>query len=241
MPRPDARRGRPAVSEKQNAAGTPAAFLRALGPVARVALAVAVVGAALLMLTHAPPFLGYFGGDRKLGAAVGQAVWRPSVVATPDIAVPPPPSPTYGLPVRLKIPKLGVDAAIEQVGVAKDGTMAAPRGPALAGWYKAGTRPGERGSAVIDGHSGYRGGRAAIFDNLKKLVAGDSVIVVDDAGAVISFVVSESRLLKPDADTTEIFARSDRRFLNLITCTGDWNETASTHSQRLVVFTVAST
>lgn len=242
MPPRNARRGRSADRAKPNAAGSLTAFLRRLNPVTRVALAVAIVGAALLMLTYTPPLRGIFDRARPSTAASVVREAAPSVEPTPAVATPapPPPSPTFGLPVRLKIPKLGVDAAVEQVGVGTDGAMAAPKGPALAGWYKMGTRPGERGSAVIDGHSGYRGGRAAIFDNLKKLVAGDTVVVVDEAGTSISFVVSESRLLKPDADTTEIFAREDGRFLNLITCTGDWDAAASTHAQRLVVFAVAS-
>jgi sortase A len=150
-----------------------------------------------------------------------------------------PPSPVYAEPVRLRIPKLGVDAPVKPVGVDKDGVMISPKGPDEAGWYKFGSRPGERGSAVLAGHSGYRDDRAAIFDDLPKLVAGDSVIVVDKTGVEIAFVVREGRLFDPKADTNDVFGRYDGRYLNLVTCTGAWNASAGTHSKRLVVFAVA--
>ena len=52
-------------------------------------------------------------------------------------------------PGHLKIPAIGVDAAIVPVGVTPDGFMDAPDGPDDTGWYKHGPRPGEVGSAVI--------------------------------------------------------------------------------------------
>src|SRR5688500_7982550 len=56
--------------------------------------------------------------------------------------------PVYGLPVRLMIPKLDVDAAIKYMGVTKTGDMAVPDNIADVGWYKHGPHPGNKGSAV---------------------------------------------------------------------------------------------
>ena len=142
---------------------------------------------------------------------------------------------TQGWPVRLQILRIKVDAPIQYLGRTKDGKMDAPKGPDAVGWYGRGVRPGEVGSAVIDGHSGYRTG-PAVFDNLPSLRRGDKVHVIDDHGAVTTFVVRELRNYKPDADATEVFNRSDGRYLNLITCTGSWNPLAGTHALRLVVF-----
>src|SRR6185295_11855712 len=47
-----------------------------------------------------------------------------------------------GLPLRLKIPSIKVDAAIEYVGIASDGNMDAPKGPDNVAWFEPGTRPG---------------------------------------------------------------------------------------------------
>src|SRR5947209_5303481 len=74
-----------------------------------------------------------------------------------------------GLPVHLKIPSINVDAAIEGVGLTPDGTMDVTKEAQGVAWYKLGRRPGERGSAVIAGHYGWKNGRAAAFDNLSKL------------------------------------------------------------------------
>lgn len=208
---------------------------------AKVTLLIAAIGSVLLALTYV---LGLWSdSERRLpvvspASAVAEA--SRSIEPTPAAApTPTPPPHTYGLPVRIRIAKLDIDAAIEQVGVGKDGAMAAPKGPMGAGWYELGTKPGERGSAVIAGHSGYKGGREAIFDHLTKLAPGDAVVVLDETGVSIPFVVRECRLLDPAADTTEVFARTDGSYLNLVTCTGAWNEAAKTHSKRLVVFTDA--
>src|SRR3989338_5726817 len=57
------------------------------------------------------------------------------------------------LPVRLRVPKLDIDAHIQEVGINTQGNMAAPTNFVDAGWYKHGTVPGFVGSAVITGRS----------------------------------------------------------------------------------------
>lgn len=225
----------PGPAPERKPAARSAGFLRELPVVAKVALLVAAIGSVLLALSCSP-------SSRPTSERRPPAASPRRTVAETTRSIEPTPTPpprTYGLPVRLKIERLGIDAAIEQVGVGKDGAMQAPKGPLGAGWYKLGTKPGERGSAVIAGHSGYKDGREAIFDHLTKLVAGDRVVVVDETGVSIAFVVRESRLLDPAADATDVFARADGAYLNLVTCTGAWSEAAHTHTKRLVVFTDA--
>src|SRR5687767_14508030 len=76
---------------------------------------------------------------------------------------------SYGLPRRLKIPKISVDATVEHVGVTSEGDMAVPKSPDNTAWYNPGSRPGEIGSAVINGHYGWVNSTPAIFDNLHNL------------------------------------------------------------------------
>ena len=52
-----------------------------------------------------------------------------------------------GLPVRIKIPSISVDAAIDYVNLTAKGALAVPTGPANAAWYDLGPRPGQIGSA----------------------------------------------------------------------------------------------
>lgn len=142
-----------------------------------------------------------------------------------------------GVSVRLVIPKIHVDAAVENLGLTPDGAMDVPKGPADAAWYDLGTRPGEIGSAVIAGHSGWKDGIPAVFDNLYTLQKGDRILVVNESGMTTTFVVRESHIYDPKADATIVFNSSDgKAHLNLITCIGAWNKASKSTSERLVVF-----
>ena len=141
-------------------------------------------------------------------------------------------------PVRLKIPSINVDATFEYVGLTEEGAMDVPKGPGNVAWFKLGTIPGERGSAVIAGHSGYKNNKMGVFDNLYKLRKGDKLYVEDEKGDITTFVVSKIQIYNSKANAGDVFISSDgKAHMNLITCTGFWNEAERTHSSRLVVFT----
>lgn len=142
-----------------------------------------------------------------------------------------------GVPVRIKIPKINVDATIVHVGLTTQGAMGAPKDPADAAWFNLGPFPGENGTAVIDGHFGWEKGMPAIFDNLYTLQKGDKIYIQDEKGAVVTFVVNELRVYDQNEDTSGVFVSKDgKSHLNLITCEGTWNEKTQSYSNRLVVF-----
>jgi LPXTG-site transpeptidase (sortase) family protein len=142
-----------------------------------------------------------------------------------------------GLPVRIKIPSINVNAPIEQVGVAVDGVMGVPKGPDGAGWFQFGPRPGEKGSAVIAGHFGWKNNIPAVFDDLRKVQKGDKIYVEDDAGIATVFVVRELRTYTEREDASGVFSSSDGiAHLNLVTCEGVWDPISKSYSNRLVVF-----
>lgn len=143
-----------------------------------------------------------------------------------------------GLPSRLKIPKIGVDATIDHLGTTPQGEMSTPDGPDNAGWFKLGPRPGENGNAVISGHFGYKNNLPAVFDNLHKLQKADKLYTTNQKGEITTFVVRELRTYAPNENATDIFRSSDgQAHLNLITCQGIWNQAQKSYSTRLVVFT----
>lgn len=143
---------------------------------------------------------------------------------------------SLGSPVRLKIPKIHVDAAVEYVGLAPDGTMEVPNDTVDVGWFDLGPRPGEKGSAVIAGHFNGSHGETGVFSDLDKLKAGDTLYVQDDQGKSLTFVVRGSRVYTPGyAD--DVFGSGDGTHLNLITCEGSWDAVNKSYSKRLVVFT----
>lgn len=193
-----------------------------------VVVAVAALAAGVYLIV-APPD----GGVPETPAASAAELTDPAQTPASPAAVP---KVTYGLPVRLIIPKLGVNAAVEKVGLTSKRDMASPSRADTVGWYKFGPRPGNKGSAVIDGHSGYADGREAAFDDLPKLKVGDKLFVKDATGKRLEFVVRRKVLYARNASAAEVFGSTKRRRLNLITCTGSFDVAAGTHTKRLVVF-----
>lgn len=148
------------------------------------------------------------------------------------------PKATVGLPIRLKIPVINVDATITYVGLTPDGAMDIDKDPDAVAWYNLGPRPGEEGSSVIAGHYGWTGEKASVFNGLNTLNKDDEVSVIDEKGVTTTFIVRESRKYDPEADATSVFKSDDgKAHLNLITCDGVWKNVQQTYSDRLVVFT----
>lgn len=140
-----------------------------------------------------------------------------------------------GLPVRLIIPRINVNASIQHVGVTANKDMAVPSNTVDVGWFKLGPRPGEIGSAVIAGHFDGKNGDSGVFANLHKLKAGDKLYIKNDKGEATTFVVRESRIYNPGY-AEEVFSLNDSAHLNLVTCDGVWNGNKKSYSKRLVVF-----
>ena len=142
-------------------------------------------------------------------------------------------------PNRLIISSIGVDTAVEMVGVLHDGNLATPSLNPWddVGWYSAGPRPGEVGSAVIDGHLDRPGGSPAVFWNLRDLHVGDSVMITDTTWGTERFRVTRIALYHPgQAPSQKIFGDESGSYLNLITCAGDWIASQHQTALRLVVY-----
>ena len=215
------------------------------GPLTRTAL-----GAWQASVNVFPP-AGFFGPITigKINSLVGQNLpdliplqIPTSTIATTSAIVLP--EDGIGLPLRLKISTLGVDAAFVHLGLKSDGTMEIPNNVFDVAWFTGSPRPGEKGSSVVTGHvAQIRQGvltKPGVFMRLNELRIGDKISVLDDKGKIITFAVRESRLYDPAADATDVFTSNDNgAHLNLITCEGTWNAAEQSYSKRLVVFTDA--
>jgi len=143
-------------------------------------------------------------------------------------------------PVRLIIPAIDINAPVEDVGTQANADLATPtQNPWQdVGWYNLGPHPGERGSAVIDGHLDRPGGFPAVFWNLRDLHVGDEVLVKNASGKTLRFQVTRIELYEPqNAPIQDIFGNWGGTFLNLITCAGDWIPSQHQTNLRLVVYT----
>ncbi len=140
------------------------------------------------------------------------------------------------VPVRLRIPALGIDADIEEVGLRK-GAMDVPGNIWNAGWLNSGPRPGDVGNAVLDGHKDSVHG-TAIFWELGKLKAGDKIYVSDQYGYELTFEVSEVQsYANQDVPLARLFGGSAERQLNLVTCDGTFVREQLTYDRRVIVYT----
>lgn len=200
------------------------------------------------------PATGYFGplSREKINAtaqvAPPSAIGTQSADITTTIATGttslPAANNEIGLPVRLIIPTLNVNANFQDTGLKPDGTMEVPSTIYVAGWFTGSVRPGEKGVAIVTGHvAQIRGGvvtKMGVFSNLYGIKVGDELQIVDDKGQATNFVVRAIRSYDPTADATDVFTSSDGgAHLNIITCEGTWNQAQLSYTQRLVVFTDA--
>lgn len=143
----------------------------------------------------------------------------------------------YNIPVNLKIPKLNIDTEIISVGLNSIGSVDANFGPDIVGWFNGSPIPGQKGNSIIDGHSGWKGNNPAVFDNLFLLKVGDKIYIENNKGSISVFIVKEIDIFVPGENYSRIFIpEDDKAYLNLITCSGVWDNINKTHKDRLVIF-----
>ncbi|MFE7760689.1 class F sortase [Streptomyces sp. NPDC057438] len=148
-------------------------------------------------------------------------------------AVPLPPSP----PDRIRIPSLRVDAPLMGLGLTPAGSLDVP--PAtrenLAGWYEAGTSPGERGTAIVAGHVDNADG-PAVFFRLGALRRGATVEVDRRDGGVAVFTVDAVEVYDArDFPDAKVYGAATRPELRVITCGGGYSR-ATGYRGNVVVF-----
>jgi LPXTG-site transpeptidase (sortase) family protein len=192
----------------------------------------------LIALALALALSGCGSAPTSQGAMLSNAV-HSTVAVTPTSSLAQPKS-TVANPSRLIIPAIGVDAFIETLGMLPSGDMATPTQHPWedVGWYYSGPHPGERGSAVIDGHLDRPGGYPAVFWRLRDMHIGDDVQVLNTNGKKLHFHVTRIALYTPqNAPIQDIFGNKGGTYLNLITCAGDWIQSQHQTTLRMVVFT----
>jgi hypothetical protein len=139
------------------------------------------------------------------------------------------------LPVRLLIPAIGVDTALQQLRLSSDGSLQAPSAWQVAGWYAGGIRPGQPGPAVIAGHVDSLYG-PAVFFRLRQLHHGDQVIVNrQDRQTLVFLVDAVDHVPKDNFPTELVYGPTPLPELRLITCGGDFDSQTLSYLDNLVV------
>lgn len=138
-------------------------------------------------------------------------------------------------PRGVRVPSLGVESALDALELLPDGSLEAPPQWQVAGWYAAGTTPGERGPAVIAGHVDSPDG-PAVFADLDRLSAGDLIEIEHTDGTSSTFAVDRTQVVSRDDFPTEaVYGPVPDVQLRLITCDGTYSAERG-YSDNLVVF-----
>ncbi|GAA1005285.1 MULTISPECIES: class F sortase [Streptomyces] len=171
---------------------------------------------------------------------------QPATAAAPDPSSAPSPSAasaapqlvlSRSVPDRIRIPVIQVDAPITPVGVDEDGWIAAPppENPNLAGWFTGAVTPGEKGTAIIDGHVDNAAG-PAVFYGLGAVQKGNRVEVHRQDGKTAVFEVYGVEVFKKENFPGDrVYGSKGTPELRVITCGGGYNE-ATGYQGNVVVF-----
>ena len=141
-------------------------------------------------------------------------------------------------PRALYISKIGVAARVLPMSLNPDNSIQAPINIFDAGWYTGSVKPGEIGATLIDGHSTTDG--QALFGRLDTLVVGDKVELEKGDGTKLSYKVVYKETVDKDAvDMKKLLLPygNAQRALNLITCSGAWDDAQNTLTQRTLIYT----
>ncbi|WP_405520830.1 class F sortase [Streptomyces canus] len=172
--------------------------------------------------THAPPQPSAAQAHSRTGGTGGRA-------GVPAL----PPSP----PDRVRIPAIGVDAPLMGLALTRSGSLDVP--PAgrknLAGWYEAGTTPGETGTAIVAGHVDNAEGPAVFYD-LGALRKGSAIEVDRRDGSVAVFTVDAVEVYgAKDFPDEKVYGAASRSELRVITCGGGYSRSTG-YRGNVVVF-----
>jgi hypothetical protein len=143
----------------------------------------------------------------------------------------------YGVPDRVRISAIQVDAPVMPVGLDSDGWVAAPppEDPNLAGWFTGAVSPGEKGTAVVVGHVDNQQG-PAVFYGLGALKKGHQVEVARKDGRTAVFEIYGIEVFeKNNFPGDRVYASKGAPELRVITCGGGFSE-ANGYDGNVVAF-----
>ncbi|MPY64868.1 class F sortase [Streptomyces spongiae] len=141
------------------------------------------------------------------------------------------------VPVRLRIPAIGVDTPVIRLGLASDGTVQVPPVTAndRAGWYRHSPTPGQTGPSVILGHATVGAYGDGVFRHLARLRRGERIVARLENGTSAQFAVSAVRTVaKAEFPVDAVYGDVDRPELRLITCGGP--RTGDGYRDNVIVF-----
>ena len=140
-------------------------------------------------------------------------------------------------PVRLVVPDVGIDMAVDPVGVREDGEMQIPEDANRAGWYQFGPAPADpAGATVVAAHVDSVQTGIGQFAKLLDVGVGAAVTVTSADGGTHEYrVVTVEKVPKEGAPVDQWFDRSGAPRLVLVTCGGTFRRDIGHYTDNVVV------
>lgn len=137
-------------------------------------------------------------------------------------------------PVRVLMPRLNIDAALDPLRLDAKRVLVPPK-YGRAGWYAAGPEPGEAGRAVVAGHVDSKTG-PDVFAALSRARKGDRIVVKLADGSTLRFSVDRVEAhSQKNFPTSQVYGGPKKRAeIRLITCTGAYVN--GRYQDNLIVF-----
>ncbi|MFD4974885.1 class F sortase [Streptomyces sp. NPDC058424] len=145
------------------------------------------------------------------------------------------------VPVRLRIPAIGVDTPLLSLGLEPDGTVQVPPVTAhdQAGWYRYSPTPGQVGPSVVLGHVTVGSYGDGVFRHLDRLRTGETINARLENGTQAQFAVTSTRTVaKARFPADDVYGNVDRPELRLITCGGPRDDDG--YRDNVIVFAALS-
>jgi sortase (surface protein transpeptidase) len=140
-------------------------------------------------------------------------------------------------PTRLRIPAIGVNSSLMELGLQSDGSLEVPPDAVPAGWFTGSPTPGELGPAIIAGHVRWNG-TPGVFEHLTDLQVDDVVDIARQDGSTAVFRVTRIEHFTKSAFPTEaVYGNIPHVGLRLITC-GGLDPDTNAYEENVVVFAV---
>ena len=143
-------------------------------------------------------------------------------------------------PLAIKIPSIGVQSTLVQLGLNPDKSIEVPSlddPDSKAGWYKYSPTPGQIGPTVILGHVDSAKYGPGVFFKLGALQPGATVEVTLTDRIVAVFTVDKVVAYPKSAfPSTAVYGTIDHPGLRLITCGGTFDPTAGSYESNIVAY-----
>jgi LPXTG-site transpeptidase (sortase) family protein len=140
---------------------------------------------------------------------------------------------------RLEIPRIGVNAPFVTLGIipgSPTNQMDSPKTKDDVGYYNFSPLPGHGGNTVLGGHVDWYTGQTGVFWDLKKLVPGDEIRLVEQDGTIYRYRVTATQAYDvSNAPVQQIVGNTPAESVTLLTCEGSFSHATDEYNKERVV------